>query len=183
MSRASPPSCLRRTRPSRWRGSRRLSSPPRRWTPSSFLQTQSYCKRPTASSSAAPGSGRSYTVRHLRHLRRRRLCHHPRRLCRHPRQLRSRRLCHHPRRLCRHPRRLCRPRRRRLLWQSLALVVRWSHWLQGSACEALGTQWATPRTRPARSPTRQRFQSRSRPFRVKPTLSLPRVSTDACLTI
>ena len=59
MSRALPPSCSRRIRPSRWRKSRRLSSPRRRWAPSPFLQTQFNCKRPTAFSSAAPDSSYS----------------------------------------------------------------------------------------------------------------------------
>ena len=49
MSRESPLSFSRRTRPSRWRESRRCSSPPRRWDPSCFLQTQFKGKRPTAS--------------------------------------------------------------------------------------------------------------------------------------
>ena len=59
MSRASPPRYLRRARRSWWRESRRCSSPPRRWTPSPFLQAQFSCKRPTASSLAAPESGYS----------------------------------------------------------------------------------------------------------------------------
>ena len=59
MSRASPPSCSRGIRPSRWRESRRLSSPRRRWAPSPFLQTQFNCKRPTGFSSAAPDSSYS----------------------------------------------------------------------------------------------------------------------------